>query len=166
MQKCLKTINAEVVKFEKSAQVFIEQTVTLPEAAVDLLEPVVEVVFDDVVPLRDKVIVQGRILKNLLFKTATGYVRHLEEEIPFAEDIDVPGYQPGTIHKERFFPGPNDYRFFVEPIVVRQFLLDSTTVLQKVVLRFDIKILRQEQLKMWSKPSQVFHTCDCTKWKC
>lgn len=171
MEKFLRTINADVEVCEQEAQFFEERTVTLPSAAVDLLEPQVRVTFDQVVPLRDKIIVQGRIFKNLIFKEAphggAGFVRHIEEVIPFAVDVDCPGFRPGSVHRgRRFCPSiqGNDFKFFVDELFVFQALLDEFTVLQKIVLRFKVKVLREEQLNIWTKRDQVFHCpskCDC-----
>lgn len=170
MEKTLKTINTDVEVCVQDAQFFEERVVTLPTPAVDLLDPIVQVCFDQVVPLRDMIIVQGRILKNLIYKEApatAGYVRHIEEVIPWAVDVDCPGFLPGSVHNGRRFCSAfngNDFKFFVDDLFVFQSLLDEFSVLQKVVLRFKVKVLREEQIKVWTKCNQVFHcpgNCNC-----
>lgn len=165
MMKYKKTINADVVVCEEKAQVLVENEVDIDDLQ-QLLEPVIVAInFDRVHPLRDKIIVQGTIEKKLLYVSTEddGVVRAIEEEIPFTADINCPGFTPGSVHNERRYNTGNNYRFFIDRVFVDQIVIDDDTVLQKVVLDFTVKVLRQEQLDYWAKCKPVFHcTSDCT----
>lgn len=167
MLKTTKKICVDSVVGEGRAQVYTDETFTLEHPATELLEPIVNVVFDRFVPLRNKVLVQGRILKNVIYKAEDGNVKHEPEVIQFPPtEIEMPGFTPGIIHNGRLLPNGNTFKPFVEEIFVDQTLTSPTTVQQKVVVRFSLKVCRQEQLCVPIKCGQVFHfdskiSCSC-----
>ncbi len=158
MFKTTRKIAANTVVAELTHQVFIENTTpALTPPASELLEPVVNVSFDRVVPLRNKIIVQGTIFKNIIYKDTGNKIRHESETIPFSTDIEIPGFTPGTLVNGRRFPNGNDFKFFIETLFVDETLLNTNEVLQKIVIRFIVKVLRQDQIDVCIRgPKQVF----------
>lgn len=157
MINCSKTINANVVVATPNVQVFFEHTETIEPPALELLPPVVSVTFDRVVPLRGKIIIQGTVHKNILYKAEGGLVRHTAVTIPFAKEVEIPGFNPGSLINGRFFNTGNDFRFFIDQIFVDQTLLDPRTVLEKIVIRFVVKVIKEEKIQISAKPAQTFH---------
>lgn len=157
MINCSKTINASVVVGEEFVEVFVEHTETIEPPAEELLPPVVSVTFDRVIPLRNKILVQGTIHKNILYKAQGGLVRHTAVTIPFSKEVTIPGFNPGTLINGRFFNCGNDFKFCLDQIFVDQTLVDRRTVHESIVIRFVVKITKEERIQVSAKPVQTFH---------
>lgn len=96
---------------EGTGQVLEDVEVTFPEKAVEIKEPEKRVEIERCEVIPDKVIVIGRVIKNIPFKTKKsesflpadgrririicGDIRHCTLFIPFKLFIEIPGAQPG-----------------------------------------------------------------------
>lgn len=135
---------------------------TLPGPGADeLLEPVLSVTFDRQIFLPGKVIIQGTIRKNIIYKErSTRNVAHFPTTIPFMVAKEVPGLLGGIVVGQRFIPDVGiEGEKFVTNLQAFQFLADSRTVEQKVVLDFILKVSELKQLDVCTvRPAPVF---DC-----
>jgi hypothetical protein len=101
----------EVVGFGQN-ETFAEVCIPLCPPAFEVMEELIskKIVFDALVASKDKVFINGRIIKDIPYKTRMetrtpgcksiskltfGSVKHVTAEIPFAMCIDVPGSQKG-----------------------------------------------------------------------
>lgn len=145
------------VAAEGTVQFFATRNIVLNAPALELLNPVLSVTFDRAIILKDKVIVQGTITKNLIFKVATGAVLHQTELIPVSQEINLPGVNPNfvigkfnrlVLNNNVVNIGPDnqgtqdgiDVQIFVTRLQSFEFLITDTTVDQKIILDFIIKV--------------------------
>lgn len=157
MNNCSKCVNANVIVATARVQVFETNREILNTPASELLEPIVNVSFDRVVPLRNKILVIGTITKNILYKDTGNTVRHQPVTIPFSKEVEIPGFNPGSLVNGRFFNCGNDFKFCLEDIFVNQTLIDPNTVQEEIVFHFVVKVLKEEKICISTKPAPVFH---------
>lgn len=149
-------IQTPVVVNANTAQVLVvsEIPLTPPAFKIDHIDKLIEV--DDCVAACDKVIINGRLIKNITYKTAKewdhkgglnrvcGDVRHCTVEIPFHLFIDVPGSRDG------------DDCEIEDAIVAGEFdkLVDRnrdgtfSKLLEKSVIKVRAKVVRRRWLKV------------------
>lgn len=149
-------IQTPVVVNANTAQVLVvtEIPLTPPAFKIDEIHKLIEI--DDCAAVCDKVIINGRLIKNITFKTAKewdhkhglnrvcGDVRHCTVEIPFHLFIDVPGSRDGDICEVE------------DAIVAGEFdkLVDKNhdgtfnKLLEKVVIKVRAKVVRRKWLKV------------------
>lgn len=109
VRKVFKTFKRQLklldVVAEAQVQHFIENTAIIENIApavqqvgtvVELLDPVVSVTFERAVLLKDKVLIQGFVSKNIIYKNNENDVVYFDEgPIFFGIDVDLPGLTPG-----------------------------------------------------------------------
>ncbi|AZO95571.1 DUF3794 domain-containing protein [Halocella sp. SP3-1] len=162
MKKIRKTLKLLELTAEEPVHVF-ETTVTeVSPAVVELLDPVLSVEFDRVVLFQNRAIVQGTIFKNLIYKAVGGQLQYVNEEIPFSKEVELPGVSPnfttGRFNKMiltnnviEIGPGNRgaqtgiDIQLYVTQLTAAQIILDTTTVEQKIILDFIIKVSEYTQ---------------------
>jgi hypothetical protein len=86
--------------------------------------------------IRDKVIIQGIIHKQVFFVGADGVVRHFSEDLPFSTFIDIPGAEPGM-------------NVQVQPIIEKilfRLSTDGLSVIQKIILEIFVKVTQFVQV--------------------
>lgn len=81
---------------ETTAQVLVDDTVTLPLAAEKIDEIVARVQDLNCFVIENKVIFQGILHKQIFFVDRKGFVRHVAVDIPFSGFVDVPGVPTGA----------------------------------------------------------------------
>jgi len=128
-------IRAEVVIGENTKQLLIERNVTLDLAAIKVrnINASVRDVSADVIV--DKVVIQGTLHKQIFYVAEDNIVHHQAEDIPFSTFVDIPGAEPGmNVQIESV----------IETVIFK--LLKSTTLHQKVVIEFFVKVTETRQL--------------------
>jgi hypothetical protein len=81
---------------ETTAQVLVDDTVTLPQPAEKIDEIVARVQDLNCFVIENKVIFQGVLHKQIFFVDTKGFVRHVGVDIPFSGFVDVPGVPAGS----------------------------------------------------------------------
>lgn len=81
---------------ETTAQVLVDDVVTLPRAAEKVDEIVASIRDVNCFVIENKVIFQGILHKQIFFVDLEGVVRHLGVDIPFSGFVDVPGVPAGS----------------------------------------------------------------------
>lgn len=130
-------LKLDTVVGERTTQILVESILTLNQPAVKVREIVarVENVTSEVI--EDKVIIQGIIHKQIFFINEDNLEVHQAEDVPFSTFVDLPGACPGM-----------DVR--IDPIIetVLFELLNSTSLRQKVVIEFFVKVTESQQLQV------------------
>ncbi len=91
---CLKTERLKALKVigEQVAQVVVESEIPIKAIKIERIDaklgPVTEHVF------KNKVVLQGVILKQIIFVDPGNFLRHTKEEIPFMTSVTIPGLKP------------------------------------------------------------------------
>lgn len=152
-------IQTPVVVNSNTAQVLVVTEIPLTPPAFKIHEIDKLIQIDDCAAVCDKVIINGRLIKNITFKTARefdckgdlnrvcGDVRHCTVEIPFHLFVEVPGTQDG------------DMCVVEDAIVAGEFdkLIDKNNdgtfnkLLEKVVIKVRAKAVRNKWLKISAK---------------
>lgn len=81
---------------ETTAQVLVDDTITLPRPAEKIDEIVARVQDLNCFVIENKVIFQGVLHKQIFFVDKDGIVRHVGVDIPFSGFVDVPGAPAGA----------------------------------------------------------------------
>jgi hypothetical protein len=81
---------------ETTAQVLVDDVVTLPQAAEKIDEIVASVRDLRCFVITNKVIFQGTLHKQIFFVDLNGFVRHVGVDIPFSGFVDTPGVPAGA----------------------------------------------------------------------
>ncbi len=81
---------------ETTAQVLVDDVVTLPQAAEKIDEIVASVRDLHCFVIANKVIFQGTLHKQIFFVDLNGFVRHVGVDIPFSGFVDTPGVPAGA----------------------------------------------------------------------
>lgn len=108
----------------------VAQPTQLPVPAVKVRNIVGEVRDVRAEVIKDKVIIQGIIHKQVFFVGEDGVVRHFSENVPFSTFIDIPGAEPGM-------------NVQVHPIIEKiLFHLSENrlSVIQKIILQIFVKV--------------------------
>jgi hypothetical protein len=120
---------------EGTKQILVENEFTLPLPTVKIREIIARIVDITTEVIADKVIIQGILHKQIFFIGEDNLEHHQAEDIPFSTFIDILGAIPGMNVRV-------DSR--IETILF--VLEDSTTLLQKVVGEFFVKVTQTQQL--------------------
>lgn len=164
---CTKKYNVDKVVAEVPVQICIRQEEDLTPPANNLLPAIVEEInITDFHTLRNKVIIQGEVIKKIRYEPAGGNSNQQIETITldFCEDVDVPGFLPGRVVNGRRFAGGNDFRVLVDDVNVIQVPIFGegeqsdriVGVEEKVVIRLILKVLKEEQIDIPFKTQPVF----------
>ncbi len=94
--------------------------------------------------IKDKVIVQGIVHKQVFFVAVDGIVRHFSEDVPFSTFIDLPGAEPGMNVQ---------VNTRIEKIL-HHLSADGSTIIQKIILEVFVKVTEfvQVSLELGSGP--------------
>jgi hypothetical protein len=152
-------IQVPVVVNSNTAQVLVvtEIPLTPPAFRIDQIQKLIEI--DDCAAVCDKVIINGRLIKNITFKTlkerdchgdlnrVCGDVRHCTVEIPFHLFVEVEGARDGDMCEVE------------DAIVAGEFdkLIDRKDdgtfgkLLEKAVIKVRAKVIRIRRLKVDAK---------------
>lgn len=176
-----KTVKLLDVAAENEVQHFIENPLTIDDTVIELLDPIVSVTFNRVVLLQDKAIVQGEILKNLIYKDDNNDIVYFEEgPILFGIDVNLPGLTPGftigkfnrLIRTNNFIDiGPDnqgtnggiDIQIYLTNFFTFQQIIEvvngTTNIDQKIVIEFIIKVSKYTQQELDLPESQAIFEC-------
>lgn len=114
---------------ENTEQTLIEADVALSTAALKIDEIVGSIRDLEVEVIKDKVIIQGTLHKQIFFVDSANLGRHQGEDLNFSLFVDIPGAMPGMdvqVH-------PNIEGIFFE-------LITPTILRQKAVIEFFVKV--------------------------
>lgn len=114
---------------ENTAQTLIEADVVLEYPAIKVDEITGDIRNLEVEVIKDKVIIQGILHKQIFFVDTNNLERHQMEELPFSLFVDVPGAVPGM---------DVQVQSRIEAIFFN--LISETTLRQKAVLEFFVKV--------------------------
>ncbi len=130
------TLLLKEVVGENTAQTLLETDVTLEFSAIKIDEITGDIRNVEVEVIKDKVIIQGILHKQIFFVDTNNLERHQMEELPFSLFVDIPGAVPGM-----------DVQ--VQPRIEAIFfnLVNATTLRQKAVLEFFAKVTENVRLQ-------------------
>lgn len=106
------------------------QPTQLPTRAIKVRNITGEIVNISTEVIKDKVIIQGIIHKQVFFVSADGVVRHFAEDVPFSTFIDLPGADVGM--NVQVHPVIEKILFHLTP--------DGLFVNQKIILEIFVKV--------------------------
>ncbi|HEX2955136.1 MAG TPA: DUF3794 domain-containing protein [Bacillota bacterium] len=137
-------VRLDKVVGDSTKQELIENIITLERAAIKIDDITAEVRNLTVEVIEDKVIVQGVVHKQIFFVGTDNIEFHQGEDVDFSTFVDIPGAQPGM-------------DVIVEPNIefIHFELLDATTLLQKVVVEFFIKVTESVQINVALGPGAL-----------
>lgn len=130
-------LKVETVVGENTRQILIENLFTLPIETVKIREIVACIRDLCTEVINDKVIIQGTLHKQIFFIGTDNLEHHQAEDIPFSTFVDIAGATCGMNVRV-------DSR--IETILFE--LENSTTLRQKVVIEFFIKVTETQQLSV------------------
>jgi len=149
-------IQTPVVVNANTAQVLVvsEIPLTPPAFKIDEIDKLVEI--DDCAAVCDKVIINGRLIKNITYKTARewdhkgglnrvcGDVRHCTVEIPFHLFIEIPGSRDGDecVIEDAIVAGEFD------KLIDRRHDGTFGKLLEKAVIKVRAKVVRRRWLEI------------------
>ncbi|MCK4257332.1 MAG: DUF3794 domain-containing protein [Halanaerobiales bacterium] len=121
---------------ENVCQILLENVFELPICAIKIKE--IDAVVKDVrcTIIRDKVIIQGIVHKQIYFIDEENIERHQSEDVPFSTFVDVQGAEPGMD------ADINPVIEFVKP----ELDPPSTLLRQKIVLEIFVKVTQTVQI--------------------
>ncbi|HYH02001.1 MAG TPA: DUF3794 domain-containing protein, partial [Bacillota bacterium] len=114
---------------ENTNQLLIENDFTLPTPAIKIDEIVGRIQDLEVEVIKDKIIIQGILHKQIFFVGTDNLGRHQGEDVPFSLFVDLPGAEPGMdvqVHPR------------IEAIIFE--LISPTVLRQKAVMEFFVKV--------------------------
>jgi hypothetical protein len=120
---------------EGNKQILVENFFTLPLPTLKIREIVAKITDLTTEVIDDKVIIQGTVHKQIFFIGQDNLEHHQTEDVSFSTFIDILGATPGMDVK---VDGQIETILFA--------LEDSTTLLQKVVCDFFVKVTQTQQL--------------------
>ncbi len=109
---------------------------------------------------RHKVIVQGTILANIIYKALNGSVMHQGTELLFHEEVEVPGLVAGlNLGHKTIIPVIDPFAVDIQIYITEltsSFIFNDleNSVLFKVLFRFIIKVCRIEQMGVFTNGAQ------------
>jgi hypothetical protein len=130
-------LKLETVTGENTNQILVENVFTLPIPTVKIREIVAQIHDLTTEVINDKVIIQGILHKQIFFIGADNLEHHQAEDVPFSTFVDIIGTTPGMNVRV-------DAR--IETILFE--LVDTTTLRQKVVIEFFVKVTETQQLSV------------------
>jgi hypothetical protein len=122
---------------ENTAQTLIEAEVDLEIPAIKVDEIKGDIRDLEIEVIKDKVIIQGILHKQLFFVDTNNLERHQMEELPFSLFVDLPGAVPGM---------DVQVQSRIEAIFFN--LVDENTLRQKAVLEFFVKVTENVRLQV------------------
>jgi hypothetical protein len=130
-------LKLDTVVGERTCQILVESILTLSQAAIKVREIMARVENITTEVIEDKVIIQGILHKQIFFINEDNVEIHQAENVPFSTFVDLPGAIKGM-----------DVR--IEPIIetILFELVNSTTLRQKVVIEFFVKVTEAQQLQV------------------
>lgn len=128
-------LKLEGVVGEGTRQILAENTFKLPIPTIKIREIIAKIININTEVIDDKVIIQGILHKQIFFIGEDNLEHHQAEEIPFSTFVDIMGATCGMNVRV-------DSR--IETILFE--LEDCTTLRQKVVIEFFIKVTQTQQL--------------------
>lgn len=130
-------LKLDTVVGERTCQILVESILTLSQAAIKVREIMARVENITTEVIEDKVIIQGILHKQIFFINEDNVEIHQAEDVPFSTFVDLPGAIKGM-----------DVR--IEPIIetILFELVNSTTLRQKVVIEFFVKVTEAQQLQV------------------
>ena len=131
------TLLLKEVVGENTAQTLLENDVALEHSAIKVDEITGDIRNLEVEVIKDKVIIQGILHKQIFFVDTNNLERHQMEEIPFSLFVDVPGAVPGM---------DVQVQSRIEAIFFK--LINETTLRQKAVLEFFVKVTETIRLQV------------------
>lgn len=131
------TLLLKEVVGENTAQTLLENDITLEHPAIKVDEITGDIRNLEVEVIKDKVIIQGILHKQIFFVDTNNLERHQMEEIPFSLFVDVPGAVPGM---------DVQVQSRIEAIFFK--LINETTLRQKAVLEFFVKVTETIRLQV------------------
>lgn len=132
-------VKAEEVVGENVRQELVVNEVELPVPAIKIDDIHAEIRITDTEVIRDKVIVQGIIHKQVFFVDANNVERHVAEDVPFSTFIDIPGARPGD----------NVQVNAVIELVKRELAtIPGTLLRQEIVFEIFVKVHRTVQINI------------------
>jgi hypothetical protein len=130
-------LKLETVVGENTRQILLENVFTLPLETIKIREIVATIRDLTTEVICDKVIIQGTLHKQIFFIAADNLEHHQAEDIPFSTFVDVAGATPGM-----------NVRVDSQIETILFELENSTTLRQKVVIEFFIKVTETQQLSV------------------
>lgn len=133
---------------ENLRQILLENIVQLPVPAIKIKEIDATVVNIQTTVIRNKVIIQGIVHKQIFFVDEENVERHLGENVPFSTFVDVAGAEPGM---------QADVTPIIE-FVKPELCPGSDQLTQKVVIELFVKVTQITQINV---PAVGPYGCAC-----
>ncbi len=133
---------------EKIGQVVVENKIEIPAVKIDHIDTSVRDVTDHI--FTDKIVKQGTIHKQVFFVDEAGFVREINENVPFVLAVDIPGVErdnPWLEIENKVLRIETD--FTLHPGDCHQ----PAILKQKIVADFLVKVSEWVQLDVFVKPS-------------
>jgi len=130
-------LKLDTVIGENTNQILVENLFTLPILTIKIREIVAIIQDLTTEVINDKVVIQGILHKQIFFIGEDNLEHHQAEDIPFSTFVDIVGTTPGM--NVRVDPKIETILFELE---------NSTTLRQKVVIEFFVKVTETQQLSI------------------
>ncbi|HEX3044548.1 MAG TPA: DUF3794 domain-containing protein [Bacillota bacterium] len=130
-------LKLDTVIGENTNQILVENVFTLPLRTVKIREIIAVIKDLTTEVINDKVVIQGILHKQIFFIAEDNLEHHQAEDIPFSTFVDIIGTTPGM--NVRVDPKIETILFELE---------DATTLRQKVVIEFFVKVTETQQLSV------------------
>jgi len=147
--KALRVIGEEIMQITEPVTIDLDVT---PVSIVDIQLSVINVT-DHI--FRDKVVKQGDIHVNVIYKGADGIVHHNSDNVPFEEEVEIGGLVPGIKFNGQVrvpVQDPVETTIDVENFVLEldsDFIVNNSTITVKVLARILVKVSRIEQMDVF-----------------
>ncbi|MGQ9512396.1 DUF3794 domain-containing protein [Thermodesulfitimonas sp.] len=148
-------IKTEVVVGEATTQVLvIKDAIRFDPPLYKVIQEDLTAEVSDCLVCTDKVIFNGRLVKNIIYKAGQpdtktpGEVRWVEVEVPFAGFVDVPGAQVGDGCQIEF-AGAKDCNFLLPTRTIPCGAVELVEeAMQKTIVDITVKVVRTEQIEV------------------
>jgi len=127
----------ETVIGENNKQEIVENEVELDIPAIKIVDITAEIRDLETDVIQDKVIIQGVLHKQIFFIGEDNVEYHQAENVPFSLFVDIPGAEPGM-----------NVQVHPDIELIKRELIDSTTLLQEVIIDFFVKVTETQQLNL------------------
>lgn len=128
-------LKLETVTGENTTQILVENVFTLPIPTIKIREIVASIRDVTTEVISDKVIIQGILHKQIFFIGEDNLEHHQAEDVPFSTFLDIIGATKGM-----------NVRVDAQIETILFELESSTTLRQKVVIEFFVKVTETQQL--------------------
>jgi len=145
-------IKADVVVGTGTTQVLVfTPLITFTPPAHKIVEEKIDVTITKCVPATDKVIFNGTMQKNIIYKeppvAGAGAVRFVEVIESFAGFVVIPGTLPED-HCQVEFAGVRNDNFVLNPLTTDPVTGAILTAEQKAIIDVEIKVTREQQINI------------------